>query len=69
MTGVIALAIEHIVKDFHCFNFTQADIIQTLLFVYVDYFKQKLWRHLTGKACVNVLCRCTQSALVNYMYE
>ena len=29
MTGVIALAIEHIAKDFHCFNITQADIIQT----------------------------------------
>ena len=29
MTGVIALAIEHIAKDFYCFNFTQADIIQT----------------------------------------
>ena len=29
MTGVIALAIEHIAKDFHCFNSTQADIIQT----------------------------------------
>ena len=29
MTGFIALAIEHIAKDFHCFNITQADIIQT----------------------------------------
>ena len=30
MTGVIALAIEHIAKDFYLFiNITQADIIQT----------------------------------------
>ena len=25
MTGVIALATEHIAKDFHCFNITQTD--------------------------------------------
>ena len=29
MTGVTALPIEHTTKDFHCFNITQADIIQT----------------------------------------
>ena len=29
MTGVIALAIEHIAKDFHCFNIMQTDIMQT----------------------------------------
>ena len=29
MTGVIALAIEHIAKDLYCFNITQADINQT----------------------------------------
>ena len=29
MTGVIALAIEHIAKDFYCINITQSDIIQT----------------------------------------
>ena len=29
MTGVIALAIEHIAKDFYCLNITQVDIIQT----------------------------------------
>ena len=29
VTGVIALAIEHIAKDFYRFNITQDDIIQT----------------------------------------
>ena len=29
MTGVTALPIEHTTQDFHCFNITQADIIQT----------------------------------------
>ena len=29
MTGVTAIPIEHTTKDFHCFNITQADIIQT----------------------------------------
>ena len=29
MSGVISRGIEHITKDSHCFNITQADIIQT----------------------------------------
>ena len=40
ITGVTAIPIEHTTKDFHCFNITQADIIQTpALFVATDRTK------------------------------